>query len=430
MAELQVRLITGLISQGVMRVIKVFALIIATACTAAAVAEEKPHLHGSINSPAAPGASVKKPASASTKQSTPKTKKRGLDLVIVDPSGSYISNLNPNSDSSNTARARRESMATYANRRARDLMQKKDYENALREFNEAIMANPDMSYVIGRAELYELMGRYEDAARDWNEIYTDCPQADGDLLLGAEFFKKRADYESALKFCNQSLKAYPSSQAYRTRADIYKASGNYRQAIEDAYSAYRTALQSGYDGQAERQLLKAWLGKDPGMPQPPRQKVGAVLSVIKALSESKKPFSPTLTSRLTGLALTELPLQGTSEHTGSFESLVRDSSKEWWRVELDRPDAGGYRNCLELVLNPAVVSVSEDDVRSVFGACDLIPNRSTMCILSPAHMEYIRPWGKLTFLFQDSGFKSLSSVVMWVEPISKPTSRSGSRSKD
>lgn len=404
------------------------------------VAKAKPHLHGKIKSPASTAGAVSKNASARAQQAAAQKKKQpDLGIVIFSPQGSYVSNPSPTD--SHAAQSRRESMPRYAQMRAQDLIRKKDYEGALREMNEAIMAYPDASYVMARAELYELMGRYDDAARDWNRIYSDCPQAHRDLLLGAEYFKKRADYVSALKFCDLSLKAYPTAEALRTRAEINKAAGNYRQAVADAYTAYRTALADGADGQPERVLLKSLLGKEPAVPQPPREKVAAVLAAIKILAESKKPFSPALTAQLTRLQLKEMPQEGTLEHTGLFESLGKDGASEWWRVELDRWETSGCRSSLSLVLNPTVVSISEEDVRQQFGPCEMTPDRSTMCILDPAHMEYIRPWGKMRFSFYDSGFKSLCSVQLDAteEPVrtvaralktkSAPTFRSGSRKK-
>lgn len=405
-----------------MHITKLSALIHITVCmsstlSAAALGRtlstaEKPRLHGSIKSPVAAGA-VLTQHPQQTKQITVKPEKRGLDLVVVGTNGSYISNLSPGSIGA--SKAQRESMADCAAKRAHDLIQSKDYEGALRELNEALMAYPDKAYVVGRAELYELMGRYDDAARDWNKIYSDCPQAYHHLLLGAEFFKRRGDYASALKFCDLSLKAYSTPEGYLERAEIYQSAGNNAKAVQAAYQSYRAALEQGSDGQTQRQLLKTLLGKEPAVPQAPKKKVAATLAIIKALSESKKPFSPALTSQLTHLPLTELPLQGSSAHTGSFESLTKDSSSQWWHVDLDRPDAGGYRNCLLLELNPSVVSISPDEVREQFGPCTLTPDQSTRCVIAPPHLEYIRSWGKLTFTFHDRGFKSLCGVQMWVD---------------
>lgn len=310
----------------------------------------------------------------------------------------------------------RRSMARCADDHAQYLYRRKDYEGALREVNQALLADARPQYVATRAKIYIAMERFQDAVKDFEMLgsQTDSTQ---ELLTGAQLFRDAEKLQEALRLCNLSINASPTLDGYTLRSALHAATGNTTMAIADARKAYYLAFEYGLDPSTERAALRNLLGgAEPAMPIPPREKTAQVLDAVYRLANSPKPFSPVLTEKLAGIKLHELPLEDApGVHTGSFESLRGGPDDLWFRIELDRPDAGGYRNCLHMIINTSACSITADDVRAKFGACELTPNLSTQCIIRPAALHYKRPWGELTFAFDDHGFKSMQSVHMNVE---------------
>jgi hypothetical protein len=69
-------------------------------------------------------------------------------------------------------------------------------------------------------------------------------------------------------------------------------------------------------------------------------------------------------------------------------------------INIQSRSDGIGRDSVELFVNEKDHRVSLDAILSSFGKAKLVPDSSSFpCIISRAHLEYNRKWGKLTFIF-------------------------------
>lgn len=332
--------------------------------------------------------------------------------------GSYFADTTITRQVDKRAELRR-TMARHANDNAQVFLVRKSYDAALREINEALRMDPCCEYYYTRARVYEAMDRTELATQDWQTIL-GMTKMIGALEDAVEFFRKTHQLEKALASCDSSIANYAYCSVYVLRSRVNAEMGRNKEAIDDATRAYQLAFETGCDGKEEHAQLKLLLGGvEPAKPQPKTAEVKHVLDVVDALANSKKPFDTGLTAKLTGVKLREIPYENHPEyHTGSFESVGRGADQLWYFVRLERPTEIG-RNMLWLVLNTRKCVVTVADVTARFGPCKYVPDRSTRCIIDPAHLTYKRPWGSLRFSFVDGGFNALNNVNMYVGDFSR-----------
>lgn len=309
--------------------------------------------------------------------------------------------------------------ASEYNRRGLQLWAEGDQDGALAQFTQAIEACPKSYFYCDRARLNEQLGRIDDAGADWDAAFR-CDGVDSDSYLeGAEFHARLGRLDRAMALCNAALAENLTPDGYTLRSALHQAFGNTQAAVEDGYTAYRIALESGWDDEKHRIALKKLLGKEPKRPFPLKERMHQVLDVLEELVESEKPFSPDLVTRLTGVRMREIPYaKRPHKHSNWFESIRQKPGEVrlWTHIQIHRPGAyNATRNFMNLHLNEHLCCVSVADVRARFGPCELAPNRDGgSCIIDPAHLEYNFDWGTMTLSFRDRGFEALFSVSMWV----------------
>ncbi len=134
----------------------------------------------------------------------------------------------------------REKGAEYRELRGIAYYEKGDYTNALKDFNALIPNN--ISYYRGRplvyrGKIYEKMGNYESALRDYKQVYF---RIEGMLGLG-NIYRYKREYEKALEYYNQAIFLNARmSKALFGRAVIYLELGrilNQKESEEDKTKA-------------------------------------------------------------------------------------------------------------------------------------------------------------------------------------------------
>ena len=120
-------------------------------------------------------------------------------------------------------------------------MLKRDFDRAMRDFDEAIKADP------GFAEAYATRGmqflvRKQDVARavaDYSQAIRLAPTNAHFRLNRALIYSRNSDYAAALADYDQAIKLEPTTQGYVGRGIVFDKKGDYDRALADFSEAIR-----------------------------------------------------------------------------------------------------------------------------------------------------------------------------------------------
>jgi tetratricopeptide (TPR) repeat protein len=114
-----------------------------------------------------------------------------------------------------------------------------DLETALDRFDAALDLAPNASFYASRAEVYRLLGRYEEAAADITSALAQDPQLADAWRQKALVSRAQADWDEALTAIDTLIELESDGSAYVLRAQINAAGfGELLSALND----YRTAI--------------------------------------------------------------------------------------------------------------------------------------------------------------------------------------------
>lgn len=156
--------------------------------------------------------------------------------------------------------------------RGQYFMSRKQFAQAIKEFSNAVMADPeDRHAYLRRADCYELSGDYKSALKDYNKLVELLPNARNVYVSRAQIYKKigRVDlakkdletagalesgelqYQDSISFHTKRLKENPKDRrAYISRGLLLKEKQKYREAIADLTKALslnpENSIRSGY----------------------------------------------------------------------------------------------------------------------------------------------------------------------------------------
>jgi len=143
------------------------------------------------------------------------------------------------------------------------------YDEALRDFDEAIKLNPDdWNILAARGQLLQRIGQPERAIRDYDEVIRRRPPDKFALMY---YLERRGvaelaigRLEEALADANDALQISPwSTEARHLRATVYLRMNRFDDAIADFESALRTGLRSA-ESLFGRGIVKREKGDVPG----------------------------------------------------------------------------------------------------------------------------------------------------------------------
>jgi len=125
------------------------------------------------------------------------------------------------------------------------LSHEKNYDGAIKLFNETIKLNPNNYNVyFGRGSAYSDLGQFERAIQDYNEAIELNPIADWLYNSRGECYQKFVQYELAIKDFDKAIELNPNwSQLYKNRGDCYQKLGDEAKAQSD----FAKAKQLGYN---------------------------------------------------------------------------------------------------------------------------------------------------------------------------------------
>ncbi|GAB4145142.1 MAG: tetratricopeptide repeat protein [Cyanobacteria bacterium J069] len=109
------------------------------------------------------------------------------------------------------------------------------YEEALVDFTQAIELNPKYVWAIAsRGQTYRAMERYEEALTDFNQAVELDPKADWAIACRGQTYREMERYQEALADFTQAIELDPKYEwAISRRAEIYGLLKSYGQACED-----------------------------------------------------------------------------------------------------------------------------------------------------------------------------------------------------
>ena len=130
---------------------------------------------------------------------------------------------------------------SFYNNRGWDFYQKKDYDKAISDFNDAIKLNPNSALAyFNRGITYGDKKEYDKAISDFNDaIRLDPNSALGYFNRGIAYAGKR-EYDEAISDFNDAIRLDPNSAlAYNNRGSFYYGKKEYDKAVSDYNDAIR-----------------------------------------------------------------------------------------------------------------------------------------------------------------------------------------------
>jgi tetratricopeptide (TPR) repeat protein len=117
----------------------------------------------------------------------------------------------------------------------------KDYDQAIKEFNEAIRLNPKNAVAYAyRGDVYRMKSQNDLAIKEFNEAIRLDPKNVDAYSCRGDVYRMTGQYDQAISDCTEAIKLDPyNAFAYANRGEAYRKKERYDQAIKDFNEAIR-----------------------------------------------------------------------------------------------------------------------------------------------------------------------------------------------
>lgn len=134
-----------------------------------------------------------------------------------------------------------ESLSTFYNNRGVAYVDKRDYVQAIQDYDEAIRLNPNLaSAFYGRGEAYDHTGEFDRAIQDYNEALRLNPNSAYAYDARGRAHRNKGEFDQAIRDYSEAIRLDPNyALAFNNRGDSYRSKGDYDHAIQDFNEAIR-----------------------------------------------------------------------------------------------------------------------------------------------------------------------------------------------
>lgn len=134
-----------------------------------------------------------------------------------------------------------EDLSTFYNNRGAAYDDKRDYDHAILDYNEAIRLNPSLATAFyGRGEAYDHKGDFDKAIQDDSEAIRLNPNLAYAYDARGRAHRNKGDFGQAIQDYDEAIRINPNyALAYNNRGDSYRSEDDYDHAIRDFNEAIR-----------------------------------------------------------------------------------------------------------------------------------------------------------------------------------------------
>jgi hypothetical protein len=115
---------------------------------------------------------------------------------------------------------------------------KHSYDPAIHDFDEAIRLRPSAAAYYWRGWCYVDKVDYDRAMADFNEAVRLAPKHAGAYRIRGWIYGQRGEYSRAIRDCDRALNLHPDAETYRLRSAAYFYEGAYGASLLDLARAY------------------------------------------------------------------------------------------------------------------------------------------------------------------------------------------------
>ena len=149
-----------------------------------------------------------------------------------------------------TGNETKENLSTFYNNRGAAYFDKRDFDHAIKDYNEAIRLNPKLAASFyGRGDSYDRKGDFDRAILDESEAIRLSPKFAYAYDARGRAHRNKGDFDQAIEDYSEAIRLSPNyALAFNNRGDSYRSKGDYDQAILDFNEALRLnpKLESTY----------------------------------------------------------------------------------------------------------------------------------------------------------------------------------------
>ncbi len=140
-----------------------------------------------------------------------------------------------------TGKATAGDLSIFYNNRGAAYDDKRDYDHAIQDYNEAIRLNPSLaSAFYGRGEAYNHKGNYDHAIQDDSEAIRLNPNLSYAYDARGRAHRNKGDFYRAIQDYDEAIRLDSNyALAYNNRGDSYRGKGDYDHALRDFSEAIR-----------------------------------------------------------------------------------------------------------------------------------------------------------------------------------------------
>jgi tetratricopeptide (TPR) repeat protein len=144
------------------------------------------------------------------------------------------------------------SVHSYANEhyeKGNIFMDKGDYSNSIKEFQEAVKLDKNFVYAIDHlAVSYRRQENYKKAIKYYQRSLDIFPEGDLALLNIAAAYLLLKDYDYSLKYYSKLIFFYPESpEGYYGAAKVYFIKSDFENALDNVFTAHRIYIETNSD---------------------------------------------------------------------------------------------------------------------------------------------------------------------------------------